>query len=95
MARLPDARGHFGRFGGRFVPEVLMAPLLELEKAYAAARRDRKFQRRLHALLADYAGRPTPLYHAARLTEHCGGAHAVRQHQSRPAAGRAQARPVG
>ena len=74
MARLPDARGHFGRFGGRFVPEVLMAPLIELEKAYAAARRDRRFQARLTALLRDYAGRPTPLYHAARLTEHCGGA---------------------
>ena len=74
MARLPDPRGHFGRFGGRFVPEVLMAPLVELEKAYATARRDRKFQARLRALLTDYAGRPTPLYHAARLTEHCGGA---------------------
>jgi tryptophan synthase beta chain len=74
MPRLPDARGHFGRFGGRFVPEVLMAPLVELEKAYAAARRDRAFQRRLRGLLADYAGRPTPLYHAARLSEHCGGA---------------------
>jgi len=71
---LPDARGHFGRFGGRFVPETLMAPLIELEKAYAAARRDRKFQRRLNELLTDYAGRPTPLYHAARLSEHCGGA---------------------
>jgi len=71
---LPDARGHFGRFGGRFVPETLMAPLIELEKAYAAARRDRKFQRRLHELLTDYAGRPTPLYHAARLSEHGGGA---------------------
>jgi tryptophan synthase beta chain len=74
MAPLPDARVHFGRFGGRFVPEVLMAPLVELEKAYGAARRDRKFQVRLAALLRDYAGRPTPLYHAARLTEHCGGA---------------------
>ena len=74
MRTLPDARGHFGRFGGRFVPEVLMAPLIDLEKAYAAARRDRRFQRRLHALLADYAGRPTPLYFAERLSEHCGGA---------------------
>ena len=74
MSRLPDAQGHFGRYGGRFVPETLMAPLIELEKAYAAAQRDRKFQRRLHGLLADYAGRPTPLYFAARLTEHCGGA---------------------
>jgi tryptophan synthase beta chain len=71
---LPDARGRFGRFGGRFVPEVLMAPLIELEKAYAAARRDRKFQARLKALLADYAGRPTPLYFAERLSEHAGGA---------------------
>jgi tryptophan synthase beta chain len=71
---LPDARGHFGRFGGRFVPEALMTPLIELEKAYEAARRDRAFQRRLAALLTDYAGRPTPLYFAARLTEHCGGA---------------------
>jgi tryptophan synthase beta chain len=71
---LPDARGRFGRFGGRFVPEVLMAPLIELEKAYAAARRDRKFQARLKTLLADYAGRPTPLYFAERLSEHAGGA---------------------
>jgi tryptophan synthase beta chain len=74
MKTLPDARGHFGKFGGRFVPETLMAPLIELEKAYQAARRDRKFQLRLRALLTDYAGRPTPLYHAARLSEHCGGA---------------------
>ncbi len=71
---LPDAQGHFGRFGGRFVPETLMAPLIELEKAYASARRDRKFQARLAALLRDYAGRPTPLYFAARLSEQCGGA---------------------
>ncbi|HEX9819482.1 MAG TPA: tryptophan synthase subunit beta [Methylomirabilota bacterium] len=74
MTRLPDANGRFGRFGGRFVPEVLMAPLIELEKAYAAARRDRKFQARLAGLLADYAGRPTPLYFARRLSEHSGGA---------------------
>jgi len=71
---LPDARGHFGRYGGRFVPETLMAPLIELERAYAAATRDRRFQARLAALLRDYAGRPTPLYFAARLSEHCGGA---------------------
>jgi tryptophan synthase beta chain len=71
---LPDAEGHFGRYGGRFVPETLMAPLAELERAYAAARRDRGFRARLAALLRDYAGRPTPLYHAARLSEHCGGA---------------------
>jgi tryptophan synthase beta chain len=74
MTRLPDARGHFGKFGGRFVPETLMAPLIDLEKAYTAARRDRAFQRRLAMLSTTYAGRPTPLYHAARLSEHCGGA---------------------
>jgi tryptophan synthase beta chain len=74
MKTLPDARGHFGRFGGRFVPETLMSPLIELEKAYASARRDRRFQTRLASLLADYAGRPTPLYFAARLTAQCGGA---------------------
>jgi tryptophan synthase beta chain len=72
--RLPDSRGHFGPYGGRFVPETLMAPLIELERAYAAARRDRAFQARLRELLAQYAGRPTPLYFAARLSEHCGGA---------------------
>jgi tryptophan synthase beta chain len=71
---LPDARGHFGRFGGRFVPETLMAPLIELERAWASAKRDRKFQRRLADLLRDYAGRPTPLYFAQRLSEQCGGA---------------------
>src|SRR5207245_9309636 len=71
---LPDAQGHFGRFGGRFVPETLMAPLIELERAWLAAKRDRTFQRRLATLLHDYAGRPTPLYFARRLTEHCGGA---------------------
>ena len=71
---LPDARGHFGAFGGRFVPETLMAPLEELERAYRRARRDRQFTRRLNALLADFAGRPTPLYLAGRLTRHLGGA---------------------
>ena len=74
MTRLPDAGGHFGRYGGRFVPETLMSPLIELERAYAAAKRDRRFHARLATLSRDYAGRPTPLYEAARLTEHCGGA---------------------
>ena len=74
MKRWPDARGHFGRFGGRYVPETLMAPLVELERAYAAARRDRAFNARLRGLLRDYAGRPTPLFFAQRLTEHAGGA---------------------
>jgi len=73
-AALPDATGHFGRFGGRFVPETLMTPLADLEKAYRAARRDPPFRARLADLLATYAGRPTPLYFAERLTRHCGGA---------------------
>ena len=71
---LPDATGHFGRFGGRFVPETLMAPLIELERAYRAARRDPRFRARLRHLLTTYAGRPTPLYFAERLTAHAGGA---------------------
>ena len=74
MTALPDRDGRFGRFGGRFVPETLMAPLLELEGAYRASRRDPTWRRRFAELLADYAGRPTPLYFARRLTEHCGGA---------------------
>jgi tryptophan synthase beta chain len=74
VTRLPDARGHFGPYGGRFVPETLMAPLVELEHAFVGARRDRAFRARLAALLRDYAGRPTPLYFARHLTEHVGGA---------------------
>ena len=72
--RLPDRRGHFGPFGGRYVPETLMTPLLELEAAYRAARRDPAFRARLRALQAEYVGRPTPLYLAERLSEHAGGA---------------------
>ena len=71
---LPDASGHFGRFGGRYVPETLMAPLVELEHAYRAAMKDARFRGRLRELLTTYAGRPTPLYYAERLTQHCGGA---------------------
>jgi tryptophan synthase beta chain len=70
----PDARGHWGPYGGRFVPETLMAPLEELTTAYEAARDDREFQTELETLLRDYSGRPTPLFRAARLTESCGGA---------------------
>ncbi len=66
--------GRFGAYGGRYVPETLMAALEELEKAYAAAKRDRSFQRRFAELLRQYAGRPTPLFHARRLTEKLGGA---------------------
>jgi tryptophan synthase beta chain len=71
---LPDAGGHFGPYGGRYVPEVLMAPLEELERAYQEARRDPAFHAELDQLLADYAGRPTPLYYARRLSETAGGA---------------------
>ena len=70
----PDSRGHFGPYGGRYVPEVLMAPLEQLERAYLEARADPAFQAELQDLLANYAGRPTPLYHAKRLSETLGGA---------------------
>ncbi|MDP9266949.1 MAG: tryptophan synthase subunit beta [Acidobacteriota bacterium] len=68
------APGRFGAYGGRYVPETLVAALEELERAYAKAKRDRRFQRELHELLVQYAGRPTPLYFAARLTRELGGA---------------------
>jgi tryptophan synthase beta chain len=71
---LPDARGHFGPYGGRFVPETLMYPLEELTAAYLAAREDPEFQRELRELLRTYVGRPTPLFFARRLTAHLGGA---------------------
>jgi tryptophan synthase beta chain len=71
---LPDATGHFGRFGGMFVPETLMAPLQELAAAYEAAKADPQFHAELNGLLADYCGRPTPLYFAERLTQTLGGA---------------------
>ena len=71
----PDSLGHWGKYGGRFVPETLMAPLEELTDAYVATRDDDSFQQELHELLHNYAGRPTPLFHAARLTEHAAGAN--------------------
>jgi tryptophan synthase beta chain len=74
IASQPDAGGHFGPYGGRYVPEVLMAPLEELEAAYLEARADPAFQSELAGLLRDYAGRPTPLYFARRLSESLGGA---------------------
>jgi tryptophan synthase beta chain len=70
----PDERGHFGIFGGRYVAETLMPLILELEKAYDAARKDKAFRDELDKLLTHYAGRPSPLYHAERLTAHLGGA---------------------
>ena len=70
----PDSLGHWGRYGGRFVPETLMAPLEELTAAYEAARAEESFQQELDGLLRDFAGRPTPLFLAQRLTEHAGSA---------------------
>jgi tryptophan synthase beta chain len=70
----PDATGHFGPYGGRYVPEVLMAPLEELENAYIEAKSDPQFRAELEDLLANYAGRPTPLYFAKRLSTMLGGA---------------------
>ncbi len=70
----PDARGRYGAFGGRFVPETLMYALDELERAYESAREDAAFQETLHTYRQDYVGRPTPLYFAARFTEALGGA---------------------
>jgi tryptophan synthase beta chain len=70
----PDAGGHWGPYGGRYVPETLMAPLEELTEAFDAARDDASFQSEFESLLRDYSGRPTPLFKAARLTEHAGGA---------------------
>src|SRR5215208_1113291 len=70
----PDAGGHWGRYGGRYVPETLMAPLEELTAAFDAARDDESFRSEFESLLRVYSGRPTPLFHAARLTEHAGGA---------------------
>jgi tryptophan synthase beta chain len=74
MISQPEAGGHYGPYGGRYVPEVLMAPLEELENAYHEARQDPAFQAELKDLLEKYAGRPTPLYFARRLTESLGGA---------------------
>jgi tryptophan synthase beta chain len=70
---LPDAGGHFGQFGGRFVPETLMAPLEALTKAYLAVRNDQAFKDELDSYLENYVGRPTPLYFAERLSDALGG----------------------
>src|SRR5713226_4176673 len=72
--RDPDARGYFGDFGGRFVPETLVEPVEELERAYFAMRDDPAFTSELNRLLKHYVGRPTPVYEARRLTEAFGGA---------------------
>lgn len=70
----PDARGHFGQFGGRYVAETLMPALLELEESYKECQADPSFQDEFNSYLKDYVGRPSPLYFAQRLTEHLGGA---------------------
>ena len=71
---LPDPEGYFGPYGGRFVPETLMAPLAELTRAYDKLGKQRTFRRQLDDVLRDYVGRPTPLYFAERLTQELGGA---------------------
>jgi len=71
---MPDPQGHFGPYGGRYVPETLMHPLQELEEQYFKAQQDPEFQRELNYYLRDFCGRPTPLYFAERLTRDLGGA---------------------
>ncbi len=71
---LPDASGHFGVFGGKYIPETLIAAVEELEGAYKSLRKDRKFQDEYHRYLSEYVGRPTPLYYARRFSDSLGGA---------------------
>jgi tryptophan synthase beta chain len=71
---IPDKKGHFGIYGGKFAPETLMPALAELETAYLAAKKDKDFQAELEFYFREFIGRPTPLYFAKRLTEHLGGA---------------------
>jgi tryptophan synthase beta chain len=70
----PDATGHWGQYGGRYVPETLVAPLEELTREFMGARTDSAFAGEFEQLLRDFSGRPTPLFHARRLSEHSGGA---------------------
>jgi tryptophan synthase beta chain len=74
VRKVKEQAGRFGPYGGRYVPETLMAALEELEREYAKARRDKKFRAEFERLLKEYAGRPTPLFHAQRLSRHLGGA---------------------
>jgi tryptophan synthase beta chain len=74
MQNLPDSRGHFGQYGGRYVAETLMPALIELEQAYKQARRDPQFRSQLRSYAREYIGRPTPLFHCANLTARLGGA---------------------
>ena len=68
--KAPDIKGHFGDYGGRFVPETLMPALIELEKAYKVNKKDRNFVEELGDLQQNFIGRPTPLYYAKDLTSH-------------------------
>jgi tryptophan synthase beta chain len=77
VRRDPDDRGYFGAFGGKYVPETLVEPIEELQRAYYRVRKDRAFQDELAALLKHYVGRPTPVYEARRLSAECGGARVV------------------
>src|SRR5205814_5866476 len=70
----PDERGHFGIYGGRYVAETLMPLILDLERAYNAAKNDPAFKAEMDGYLKNYVGRPSPLYFAERLTAHFGGA---------------------
>lgn len=70
----PDKKGYFGKYGGRYVPETLMSALKELEQEYLRAQKDKRFKEKLNYYLREYAGRPTPLYYASRLTKELGGA---------------------
>ncbi|MBU1864557.1 MAG: tryptophan synthase subunit beta, partial [Candidatus Omnitrophica bacterium] len=74
MKKVPDKKGYFDEFGGKFVPETLMFALRELETAYARVKKDKAFQRELKEILHTYAGRPTPLFFAKNLTKKLGGA---------------------
>ena len=71
---LPDASGHFGKYGGRYVPETLVAPLEELAEEFAQAQKDPAFLHELKEMRRDFTGLPSPLYFAERLTQQCGGA---------------------
>ena len=74
LRRDPDSRGYFGEFGGRYVPETLVEPVEELERAYLEVRDDPAFAAELNRLLKHYVGRPTPIYETSRLAEAAGGA---------------------
>src|SRR5438045_9518202 len=73
LEKVPDEHGHFGRYGGRFVPETLMHPLQELEEEYFRAQQDPEFERELNYYLREFCGRATPHYFAERLTRELGG----------------------